>query len=158
LLDSRLLCRKLDICIKGTQSTLFHNGRYENHCGFIVLKKVPIDVNSSVMVKIGYTQSQKQFQPRYLIPQITTENPPVITREAATPLVLAVGCRVVIIGADLYGNSDLVGCYGCIVNSGYALPVNQAFLLVVSQGPWYGRGFYFHQSSLCRSLELESEV
>src|ERR1700675_1044873 len=114
LLDPRLLN-------KGTLSTLFHNGRYENQCGFIILKKVPSSVTESVTVKVRFSQSQWPFHPRYLLPEMTPENPPFVPAEAAQPIVSVIGKCVVIVGPDLYNNSSAVGSYGQIVQSGYQM-------------------------------------
>ena len=153
LLDSRLLNKRLDIRIRGTKKTLFHNGRYENQCGFTVLTQVPSSVNESVTVKLGYEQTKRKFQLCYLFPEMTTEIPRVVGPEAASPVVSSIGQRVVIIGPFLGGPSDMVGNYALIEDSmDSSMKSDLGLARVCSAGEWTGVASYFPDTSLCRSL------
>ena len=151
LLDARLLNKRLDIRIKGTTTTLFSNGRYEGQCGHIVLDAVPISTEAPVKIRIGFEQTKANFRPRYLIPEVTTETPQYISASTARPIVQAPGERVVIIGPDIYGNSDLVGSFGLVICTPYAFPMDQACVQVCPPGPNVGCASYFVETSLCRS-------
>lgn len=142
----------MDVRINGTKKTLFHNGRYEDKCGFIVLKKVPASVDESVVVKIGFEQSQRQFPLRYLVPEKTTERPQFVIGSMVKPIVKEFGQRVVIIGPDLTGTSNVVGSFGVILGPPCVLPPGEALVMVRSSGNADGY-FYFHENSLCRSHE-----
>jgi hypothetical protein len=158
LLDGRLINKKLDVRIRGTQgnscSKSFYKGRYEGRCGFIFLDRIPDGVDGSVEVKMGVDQTRRRFQARHLFPETTTERPPHVDAEAAKPMVSVLSQiqRVVIIGPDVYGNSNAVGSYGEIVNSGYELLPGQALVMLTS-GPYIQQPWYFHERSLCRSDE-----
>jgi hypothetical protein len=151
LLDERLLNRRLDICVRGTAPTLFHNGRYENQAGFLVLTERPSSVNQSILVKIGYHQSKLLFPLRYLAPEYTTEIilPKMMQPSTARPVVSTLGARVVIIGADLAGNHNFVGHYGFIVDCPYHLDPGQACVHIVDCISHFG---YFDEKVLCRSV------
>jgi hypothetical protein len=149
LLDDRLLNKRLDVRIRGTTRTLFHNGRYENQCGFTVLTRAPSSVNESVIVKLGYEQTKRKFQLCYLFPEMTTEVPKVVGPDAARPVVSSIGQRVVIIGPILGGPSDMVGNYALIEESTES---NLGLARVCSSGEWHGIASYFPDTSLCRSL------
>ena len=150
MLDARLVDKKLDVRIKGTKVTLFHNGQYENKCGFVVMKKVPATVNDSVVVKIGFEQSQRPFLLRYLVPERTTERPGFVDVAVAKPMIQEFGERVVIIGPDLCGLSDAIGLFGTIVNAYCQLQPGDTLVMVhcANQPPVY---LYYHEDSLCRS-------
>ena len=157
LLDSRLVGKKLDVRILGTRQTSFHRGRYENNCGFIMLQKVPDNVNHSTLVRIGFEESQRSFPIKYLHPQTTTERPPFVADKDVGPISSRIGQRVVIIGPDVGKNTELVGNYGHIVDSGHVLPVGLALVQVYGSGNVYGKWGYFNEESLCRSHQ-ETEV
>jgi hypothetical protein len=153
LLNERLLHKKIDVRINGTRKDLFHNGLHENKTGFVVLDTVPSGVDKSVNVKLGYEQSNWRFPLRYLVPETTTENPPFVPPKSARPIISTPGLRVVVIGADLSGNSSLVGSYGLLIDPGFALMPGQA-CVYLSSGELSGHGAYFEEKSLCRSLNL----
>jgi len=139
--------------IKGTKDTLFHNGVYEDQCGYLTLSSEPSNVNASVIVMVGYRRNKIKLKPIYLIPLTTTETPGVVPQNAARPVVSCIGERVVIIGPDLFGNSELVGNYGLIVDSGYRLEPTHAIVQVCdSASPKVGYAACFDESSLCRSV------
>ena len=153
LLDSRLLNKRLDVRIRGTTKTLFHNGRYENQCGFTVLTQVPSSANESVTVKLGYEQTKRKFQLCYLFPETTTEIPKVVGPDAARPVLSSVGERVVIIGPFLGGPSDMIGNYALIEDAmDSSMESNLGLARVCSSGKWSGIACYFPGTSLCRSL------
>jgi hypothetical protein len=58
---------------------------------------------------------------------------------------------VVIIGLDLDGKADFIGCYGLIAECDLELGRGQAYIYVVMPGSINGQYRYFHKSSLCRS-------
>src|SRR6266487_3913977 len=101
LLDKRLLKKRLDVHIKGTSTTLFYNGCYENHCGHVLLDAVPVSTEASVRVKISFEQMKANIRVRYLIPETTNETPGFVSASQARPIVHAYGERVVIIGPDV---------------------------------------------------------
>ena len=151
LLNSKLVHKRLDVRIKGTASALFYNGRYENRCGFVVLEAVPSSVNTSVTVKLGWERTRRKFPLRYLSPELTTENPPSISAEVACSVLSSIGQRVVIIGADINGDSCLVGDYGTIIRPEHHLfPLCACVLVSYSRGQ--GFASYFPENSICRSL------
>jgi hypothetical protein len=154
LLDARLLNIPLDVRIRGTTALQFHQGRYENHCGRLMLNAVPANNEASVKMKIGLVKTNVYMRPRYLFPEITTETTQMPGYVSASPIqriVHVFGERVVIIGPDIYGTSDYVGSYGFISYSGYQLPVDQACVRFSSPGQYVGQGSYFMETSLCRS-------
>jgi hypothetical protein len=151
LLDMRLLRKRLDVRIEGTTTTLSYYGRYEGQCGYTVLTKTPSDVNVTVPVKVGFTESRIFLPLHHLSPQRTTERPGFVPAKAAHPIVSAVGERVVIIGVDLEGNSELVGNYALVIHCPWQLASGQACVQVSSRGSFWGRFGYFDQMSLCRS-------
>lgn len=153
MLDPRLTGKKLDVRIQGTRVTLFHNGHYENKCGFVVLKRVPTDVNDSVVVRIGFEQTQRPFLLRYLVPERTTERPGFVQAAVAKPIIQDFGERVVIIGPYLNGSSDTVGSFGTIYSSYFPLQPGHVLVMVHSNPPAY---LYFDEDSICRS-HVETE-
>jgi hypothetical protein len=135
----------------GTAKSLFRNGRYENQCGFLVLTNKVKSTNDSVTVKVGYEESRLTFPVRYLFPETTTERINVGRSDLMTQSVVSTpGERVVIIGPDAEGSSDLIGNYAIVLQSLYQLLPGQVFLSVIS-GPSYGQGRYFFVDSICRS-------
>jgi len=150
LLNPKLIHKRLDVRIKGTASTLFHNGRYENTCGFVVLEAAPSSVNTSIVVKLGWERTQRKFPLLYLSPELTTENSPFVSAELARSVLSSVGQRVVIIGPDINGDSRLVGYYGTIIRPEHDLFPVCACVLVRYSGEGYAS--YFHEKSICRSL------
>jgi hypothetical protein len=151
MLNPSLVGKKLDVRIMGTTRTMFHNGRYENQCGFVILKTAPTNVNNSVTVKIGFEETQRPFLLRYLHPQTTTERPPFVSVEKSSLITSIIGQQVVVIGPDIQQNNDLIGSYGLITNSGWILPPGQALVQCCSPGSFYGKWGYFNEISLCRS-------
>jgi hypothetical protein len=151
LLDARLLKKRLDVRIQGTRVVLFHNGRYEGACGRITLDTIPATTEAAIRVLVGYERTKANLRPRFLIPETSTETPHLILAQNARPIVQAFGERVVIIGPDVYGNSDLVGNYGLVLRTQYMLPADQACVQVCSNEPAEGRASYFVDTSLCRS-------
>jgi hypothetical protein len=153
LLDNRLLHKRLDVRIRGTAKTLFHNGRYENQSGFTVMTQVPSSVNESLTVKLGYEQTKRKFKLCYLFPEMTTEIPRVVAPDAALPVVSSIGQRVVIIGPFLGGSSDMVGNYALIEDPmDSSIKSDLGLARVCSSGEWSGIASYFPDTSLCRSL------
>ena len=150
LLDPRLLNKRLDIRIQGTKATLWHNGRYENEGGFVVLTKPPSNVDVSVSVKLGFAQSRLFFPLRFLHPEVTTERSGFVLPEARRPVISTVGQRVVIIGADLEGKADLIGNYALIIHYPQLAPGHTCVQIMI-QGPLWGRYGFFDEKSLCRS-------
>lgn len=156
LLDGRLVDKKLDVRIQGTKTTLFHNGRYEDNCGFIVMKRLLASVDESVVVKLGFEHTQRSFPLRYLVPERTTERPGFVEAKFAKSIAQEPGERVVIIGPDLTGSLDAVGSLGTIFYSYFVLPPDQALVMIRSNGE-ADRYLYYSENSLCRS-HLEKEV
>jgi hypothetical protein len=151
LLESRLLHKRLDVRITGTNISLWHNARYEDECGFLTLTKKVSSVNDSVVVKVGYNQSKIYFPLRHIYPEITTERPKIILRSAAIPIIRAIGEQVVVIGADLEGKLDLIGNDALVIHCIWHLAPDQACLQVLTPGPLHGHIRYFPEKSLCRS-------
>jgi hypothetical protein len=149
-MDPRLLNKRLDIRIVGTKIDLCHGGRYEDHVGYLVLEQVPADTTKSVLVKVGYHESQLRFPIRYLRPLRTTERPPAVTSTTARPLSASIGERVVIIGSDLEGQSDLIGYYGWTYA---ASEPNQVYVYAAVQTPggYQAQVKPYHEQSLCRA-------
>jgi hypothetical protein len=75
LLDARLLNKQLDVCIQGIKRTLYHNGRYEDACGFLVLERTPLDISTSIVVKIGFVEDHLHFPVRHIFPLTIMEWP-----------------------------------------------------------------------------------
>jgi hypothetical protein len=150
LLNGKLLHKRLDVRIKGTMTTAFYNGRYENQCGYVVLESIPSSTASSVTVRVGFEQSRRSFKLFYLFPELTTENPGFVSREAAHPVVSSMGQRVVIIGPDLTGNTEFIGNHSQIIQSHYELQPTDALVLLWVHG---SQAAYFNEKSLCRSLQ-----
>jgi hypothetical protein len=128
-----------------------HYGRYENECGFVVLTKVPSSTKEPIPTKLGFTQSRVYFPPCHIFPETTTARPGFVPLPAGQPIISVPGERVVIIGADLEGNSDLVGNYALIIQCPWPLHPTHALIQVCSQGPAWGQSRYFDERSLCRS-------
>jgi hypothetical protein len=147
--------KRLDIRIRGTTDNIWHNGAYENACGFLVLTKVPKSINDSVIVKIGYNQSKIYFPLRYIFPQVTTERSMFISRSAASPIVKTIGERVVIIGKDVEGKSDYIGHHAVVIYCIWPLPPAQGCLQISTAGRNRGIIRYFSEESLCRSDDGE---
>ncbi len=156
MLDQRLVGKRLDIRIKGTVKALYHNGKWEDQCGYLVLQKTPVNEKDMILVKMGYSESQIRFTRCYLFPQMTTERPGFVDAKAARPVISSIGQRVVIIGPDAYGNSDRVGEYACIVHCPYNIPSHQA-LVMISFGQFFGEYRYYNESCLCRS-HMEADI
>lgn len=152
MLDERLIGKKLDVRIQGTQAKLFHNGKFEGQLGFVILDKPLKDVDQSVIVKLGYAQNKRPFPPRYLVPEMTTQRDGFVTQDQAVPVISVLQERVVIIGADLSGNSDAIGNYAQIVYSPWQLLPGQTLVFVTSPGPFIGQQRYYDQRALCRSF------
>jgi hypothetical protein len=153
LLDPRLVGKKLDVRVKGTILPLWQKGRYKNEIGSIWLKKPLKTVCDSVAVKIGYTQGRVFFRACHLLPEHTTRQPRPFP-ELATPelrLTSGLGMRVVIIGADLVGNSDFIGQYAYILHCPYRLEGWQACVQVAVGQSHAGCIGYYIEDSLCRS-------
>ena len=151
LLDPRLQKKRLDIHIRGTTVKIWHNGAYENACGFLVLTKPLKSTNDSVIVKIGYNQSKIYFPLHYIFPQVTTERSMFVSRSAASPIVKTIGERVVIIGNDVEGKSDYIGHHAVVIRCMWPLPYDQGCLQILTTGPNWGTIRYFSDMSLCRS-------
>ena len=119
LLNPQLMNKRLDVRIYGTTNPLWRNGRYENTIGFVVLRMPVKSVNDSILVMMGYTQRQVYFHAHHLSPEITTEQkgPSLQFMVPANPIVSVPGTTVVIIGANLMGNSDYIGEYAIIIRS-----------------------------------------
>ena len=126
LLDPRLVDKKLDVRIRGTTDPPFQGGRFEGRLGFTVLTKPPRNVTDSNIVKLGYSENRLLFQAQHLVPETTMERDVFVSREAAVSITSVVDMRVVIIGPDLEGSSDWIGCYGFIVKCPYHLEPDQA--------------------------------
>jgi hypothetical protein len=75
LLDARLLNKQLDVCIQATKRTLYCNGHYEDACRFLVLEQTPSDINTSIIVKIGFAEGHLHFPVWHIFPLTTTEWP-----------------------------------------------------------------------------------
>jgi hypothetical protein len=139
--------------VKGTIIPPWQKGRYENELGSVELKKAPKTVYDSVAVKIGYTQGWVFFRACHLFPEHTTRQPGPFP-ELGTPelrLTSGLGMRVVIIGADLVGNSDCIGQYAYIVRCPYRLEEWQACVQVAVGQSHTGAIGYYIEDSLCRS-------
>jgi hypothetical protein len=138
LLNAQLLHVRLDVRVQGTTKTLWYNGRYEDACSILVLTAKPSGLDVTVPVKVGYEQSLAHFPLRYLIPEVTTEQPKVTLPSAAQHVISCVGERVVIIGPDLTGNMEPIGCYTLIIHYPYPLDVDQACVIIATMGPLWG--------------------
>jgi hypothetical protein len=150
LLDPRLLNKRLDIRISGTKINLCHGGRYEDHIGYLVLDQVPADTTKSVLIKVGYHESQLRFPIRHLRPLRTTERPPTVTSDMAQPLSASMGERVVIIGSDLEGQSDLIGYYGWTYAASEP-PHVYVYAAVQTPVGYQAQVKHYHEQSLCRA-------
>ena len=150
-MDKRLLNKRLDVRIKGTKKTLFHNGKYEDACGYLTLDSTPPNANASVNVMVGNRESKIKMKPIYLIPQMTTETPGVAPTDAARPVVSSIGERVVIIGPDLSGDDSFIGQFAVIVDRGYHLKPTEASVQIISTNS-PGCVMCFDEISLCRSV------
>jgi hypothetical protein len=153
LLNPQLLNKKLDVRIKGTNTTLWHNGRYEGECGIVILNKKVSSVKDSVIVKVGYNQSKASFQLRYVYPEITTERPRFVSPSSVKPIVDTIGEWVVIIGADMEGKTDLIGNYAVVVYCQWPLELGYACVQVLTPERSEPLFHYFPAKSLCRSHE-----
>ena len=81
------------------------------------------------------------------------ETPGMVPQNAAHPVVLCIREHVVIIGPNLFSNSELVGNYGLIVDSGYHLEPTHTFVQVCdSASPKVGYAACLDESSLCHSV------
>jgi hypothetical protein len=156
LLDPRLLNKKLDVRISGTTDPLWRKGRYENKIGFIVLRMALKSVNDSIPVMMGYTQGKVYFRAHHLSPEVTMEWEGLTPQFSYPPhpMVSALGTQVVIIGADALGNSNHVGQSALIIYSPYPLEPGQACVQIVNGQRDAGYIGYFHEGSLCRSLDI----
>lgn len=114
------------------------------------MKSVPTSVEESIVVKIGYEQTQRPFPLRYLVPLRTTERPPFVAALAAQSIVKEFNQRVVIIGPDLTGTSGAIGSFGTVVNSFFLLPPGEALVMIRGRNV-ADEYLYFHEDSLCRS-------
>jgi hypothetical protein len=150
LLDDRLLNKRLDVRIEGTTKTLFRNGRYENQSGYLVLTDKPSTLDTSVTVRIGYRESQLSFPIRFIIPETTTEREGFNSNPVGQPINSVPGERVVIIGRDAEGVTEMVGNYGFVIECIYPLLPGQA-CVVLSSGALREQVRYFFVESLCRS-------
>ena len=91
------------------------------------------------------------LHPCYLIPKTTTEKPQFISASAACPIRQTIDERVIIIGPDIYRDSDLVGSFDLVICMPYTLPTNQACMQVCLPGPNVGHASYFMDTLLCCS-------
>jgi hypothetical protein len=128
---------------------MFRNGRYENRRGFLVLTK-GLKLDDSVLVKIGYEESRLTFPLCYIHPEMTTERPMIVSPDAAQQVISVPGERVVIIGPDITGDSNAIGCQAIIVNCPYDLLPGQACVGIITSH-LHGQYRYVHEDSLCRS-------
>lgn len=120
------------------------------------MKKLPASVDDSVVVRLGFQQSQRSFPLRYLVPETTTERPRFVEANVARSIVQEIGERVVIIGPDCAGSLDAIGSFGTIFQSYYLLPPDLALVLIRNKGETDAY-LYYPESSLCRSHQ-EVEV
>jgi hypothetical protein len=132
-------------------TTLWYNGHYKDACGTLVLTAKPSGLDVTVSVKVRYEQSLACFPLHYLIPKITTERPKVTLPSAAQHVISSVGEMVVIIGPDLTGNMEPIGCYALIIYYPYTLGADQGCVIIATMGPLWGRYYFYNESSLCRS-------
>jgi hypothetical protein len=131
---------------------LVQGGRYEGQIGHVTMQKVPMNVDAVVRVRTGFTESQVWFPARCLWPHRTTARPGFVLPEDAHPVISVLGERVVIIGADVSGNSDWIGEYGRVVQSEFLPPPGSACVQALS-GPSLGGLRFFLENSLCRSWQ-----
>jgi hypothetical protein len=140
--------------VTGTKTPPWQNARYENNIGTVELKKPLKTVGDSVAVKIGYTQGRVFFRVFHLLPEHTTLQPgpfPELTSPVSR-LASSPGLRVVIIGADLVGNSECIGQYAFIICCPYRLEEWQACVQVAVGQSHSGHIGYYTEASLCRSV------
>jgi hypothetical protein len=151
LLDTRLLNKRLDVCIQGIKRTLYCNGYYEDACRFLVLEQTPSDVSTSIIVKIGFAEGRLHFPVQHIFPLTTMEQPQPsqIGLNDVKPIISSPHMWVVIIGLDLDGKADFIGCYDLIAECDLELGRVQAYIYVVVPGSIDGQYRYFHKSSLC---------
>ena len=133
----------------------FHNGRYEDSCGWIEPDFSLSKTDESIFVRVGFVQSKLKFRLHHLQPLKTTEHLGYISAAAAQPVVSAVGMRVVITGADTYGDTRWIGQYGLVVRSPQPTPPEIGCVACIPRWPpapnQTQTASYFHQDSLCRS-------
>jgi hypothetical protein len=153
LLDARLLNKRLDVCIQGTKRTLYRNGRYKDACGFLVLEQTPSDVSTSIIVKIGFAEGRLHFPVWHIFPLTTMERPQPsqIRPNDVKPIISSPRKWVVIIGLDLDGKADFIGCCGLIAECDLELGRGQAYIYIIVPGSIDGQYGYFYESSLCQS-------
>jgi hypothetical protein len=118
LLDTRLLNKRLDVCIQGTRVDLWQGGHYKGSYGFLVLEESLGHVTMAVVIKVRPNKSCICFPLQYIFPLMTTKWPPNILSNAAQPVISTFGEQVVVIGSDYEGVSDFIGYYGLIYTVG----------------------------------------
>jgi hypothetical protein len=142
------------VFIQGTTvGILVLGGRYEGQIGYMTLSTVPPNVDTRVHIRVGFTEANAFIPPRCLWPHRTTARPGFVPLEDARPVISVLGERVVIIGADVSGNSDWIGEYGRVVQCEFPPPPASACVQALS-GPSLGHLKFFHENSLCRSWQL----
>ncbi|RDB29240.1 Transcription elongation factor SPT5 [Hypsizygus marmoreus] len=152
----RLINRKLDVRIQGTTGIdSWQDGKYEGQEGFLVLVSMPYNIEDSIFVKIGYTESRIRFKARHIFPQTTTAVRSTLASASSSATSVSIisvpGIRVVIIGPDLTNSLDLIGNYALVVPCPYPLQPDQASVQIASPGTHWGTYAYFHVTSLCHS-------
>jgi hypothetical protein len=146
--------KKLDVRVRGTQRTLWRNGKYENQIGFTVLTNVLSNVDQKIFIKLGYNETRLSFPLKNLHPLTTTERPKFVSEAEANPVVYCKNYRVVVIGGDLTSNNALVGNYGKVVAS--EMP-GCARVVISSPGPYAHHEFIFREEALCGSYHRTIE-
>jgi hypothetical protein len=130
-----------------------HNGRYEGELGYLTMEKVLPNADAVVSVRVGFHESRVWLPLRCLEPHRTTARPRFVSPEDASPIISVIGEHVVLIGADVSGNSDWFGEYGQVVQCPVPCPPGSASVQAMS-GPSLGYVKFFEEKSLCRSWQM----
>lgn len=150
----RLLNKKLDVRVKGTTNPPWHNGRFEDQLGFMVLTHGVYSLDSPIVVKIGFLESRAALQARHVVPEVTTERPRYPSKNpppAVMDILSVPGIRVVIIGPDMNGSAAYVGNYALVQKCAYGLEPGVGLVQIGSMGEHWGEYIYVPIDSICRS-------
>ena len=113
---------------------------------------MPPNVETRVPVLMGFTEAKVWIPPHCIFPNRTTERPGFHLPREVHPIISALGEHVVIIGADVSGNSDWIGEYRRVVQCEFLPPLHSASVQALT-GPSTGQIKFFHENSLCHSYQ-----
>jgi hypothetical protein len=105
-------------------------------------------LDSLVMVKLGLIATQVKFPLKYILPETTAEREGAVNASDAQLIQAELGQRVVVIGPDLSGNSNFIGCYGCVSSCQFPLEPHDALILLYPPASQFA---YFNKKNICRS-------